>query len=192
MSRHESFMRMALVEAERALAEKEVPVACVFVHAPTQRVLSVGRNATNASLNGTLHAEFVGIQAILESQRLQRDRRDDNDHDDGDDCASDIFKETLLYVTVEPCVMCASALRQLKIQKVYFGCGNDRFGGCGSVFSMHSDALATRDPGYPVHAGIFRKEAIMLLRRFYLLENESAPKPALKSTRVLKEDIADL
>lgn len=50
-----------------------------------------------------------------------------------------VFSETDLYVTVEPCIMCASALRQLKIRKVYFGCSNDRFGGTGGVLSIHSE-----------------------------------------------------
>ncbi|CCG83097.1 tRNA-specific adenosine deaminase subunit tad2 [Taphrina deformans PYCC 5710] len=165
----DAFMQIALQQAETALLNKEVPVGCVFVHQPTGTVLATGANQTNASLNGTLHAEFVAIESIL------------RDH------PPSIFRESDLYVTVEPCVMCASALRQLQVRKVYFGCGNDRFGGCGSVFSIHSDASKTGDAAYMVESGIFRKEAIMLLRRFYLLQNESAPKPALKSTRVLKE-----
>lgn len=47
------------------------------------------------------------------------------------------LSETTLYVTVEPCIMCASALRQLGIKEVYYGCGNDRFGGCGSVLGVN-------------------------------------------------------
>jgi tRNA-specific adenosine deaminase 2 len=81
-----------------------------------------------------------------------------------------ILRETDLYVTVEPCIMCASALRQYGIRTVYFGCLNDRFGGCGGVMNMHSDAGV--DKPYPVYGGIFREEAIMLLRRFYVQENE--------------------
>jgi len=50
-----------------------------------------------------------------------------------------IFTETDLYVTVEPCIMCASALRQFHIRAVYFGCANDRFGGTGGVLSIHSE-----------------------------------------------------
>lgn len=50
-----------------------------------------------------------------------------------------VFSDTDVYVTVEPCIMCASALRQLKIRKVYFGCSNDRFGGTGGVLSIHSE-----------------------------------------------------
>ena len=81
-----------------------------------------------------------------------------------------ILKETDLYVTVEPCIMCASALRQYGIRAVYFGCLNDRFGGCGGVMQIHSDSSV--DPPYPVYGGLFREEAIMLLRRFYVQENE--------------------
>ena len=47
------------------------------------------------------------------------------------------LSETTLYVTVEPCIMCASALRQLGIREVYYGCGNDRFGGCEGVLGVN-------------------------------------------------------
>lgn len=87
-------------------------------------------------------------------------------------------------MTVEPCVMCASALRQYQIRSVYFGCANERFGGTGSVLSLHSDPGI--DPPYPVYSGLFHKEAIMLLRRFYIQENEKAPNPRPKKNRELK------
>lgn len=96
------------------------------------------------------------------------------------------LQSTDLYVTVEPCVMCASALKQYRIRSVYFGCHNDRFGGTGGVLSLHSEYVApitgcehkliqgshSIDPPYPVYGGLFREEAIMLLRRFYIQENE--------------------
>jgi len=81
-----------------------------------------------------------------------------------------ILRDTDLYVTVEPCIMCASALRQYGIRAVYFGCLNDRFGGCGGVMQIHSDPGVDRP--YRVYGGLFREEAIMLLRRFYVQENE--------------------
>lgn len=70
---------------------------------------------------GTRHAEFQAITGILE------------------DWPASVLQDTDLYVTVEPCVMCASALRQYKIRAVYYGCANDRFGGTGGVFSIHSE-----------------------------------------------------
>ena len=83
--------------------------------------------------------------------------------------------------------MCASMLRQFGIRAVFFGCHNERFGGTGGVLTIHSDRSV--DPPYPVYGGIFREEAIMLLRRFYVQENEKAPEPARKKERVLKTDI---
>jgi tRNA-specific adenosine deaminase 2 len=53
-----------------------------------------------------------------------------------------IFPETDLYVTVEPCIMCASTLRQLKIRAVYYGAANERFGGTGGVLNIHSELVS--------------------------------------------------
>lgn len=101
-----------------------------------------------------------------------------------------IFEETDLYVTVEPCVMCASALRQLNIRSVYFGCANDRFGGCGSVMNINSDEGIERP--YRAYPGFYREEAIMLLRKFYIQENEKAPTPKGKKSRELKTEFLPL
>lgn len=65
-----------------------------------------------------------------------------------------IIEESILYVTVEPCVMCASMLRQFGIKKVYFGAVNDKFGGTGGVFCIHMNsdpALAATAPATPAH-----------------------------------------
>jgi tRNA-specific adenosine deaminase 2 len=66
--------------------------------------------------------------------------------------------------------MCASALRHLGVRKVYYGCGNDRFGGNGSVLSIHSDENHSNS-SYLSLGGYMREEAIMLLRKFYIKEN---------------------
>ena len=127
-----------------ALKTDEVPVGCVFVY--KGKIIGKGMNDTNRSLcvrvhssyciyksyrqktnlpnynaQGTRHAEFVAIDHILKTN------------------PPSIFRETDLYVTVEPCIMCASALRQLRIRAVYFGCLNDRFGGCGGVFHIDQE-----------------------------------------------------
>ena len=98
------------------------------------------------------------------------------------------WKDMELYVTVEPCVMCAAALRYLGIGKVYFGCGNERFGGCGSVLNVHSGHyLPSSIP--PLNCEVlpeFRTDCIMMLRRFYVRENEKAPNPNKKAKRTLK------
>lgn len=163
-------MDAALEEAEKALEINEVPVGAVFVH--NGEIIGRGRNDTNATLNGTRHAEFLGIEEILKEHSPQ------------------IFAETDLYVTVEPCIMCASALRQIGIRKVYFGAGNDRFGGCGSVLHVNKDPGP--DPPYPAYPGFGREKAIMLLRKFYIRRNPKAPTPIKKRTRVLKDNFEEL
>lgn len=73
---------------------------------------------------GTRHAEFVAISQILAKY------------------PPSIFKATDLYVTVEPCIMCASALRQYGIRAVYFGCYNERFGGTGGVLTIQKEYVS--------------------------------------------------
>lgn len=63
-----------------------------------------------------------------------------------------IVSESTLYVTVEPCIMCASLLRQLRIKKVYFGAVNDKFGGTGGVFSLHANSLPVGEDGQTASA----------------------------------------
>lgn len=167
---HEAFMQQALAQAALALRCAEVPVGCVFVR--DGAVLARGMNDTNRSLCGTRHAEFVAIERILQTH------------------APAVFRSADLYVTVEPCIMCAAALRQLRVRTVYYGCRNERFGGCGGVLRVHDDGGGgDRGPALECVGGIFRAEAIMLLRRFYVQENERAPQPIGKKTRELKTDI---
>jgi len=71
----------------------------------------------------TRHAELEAIDEILSSQDSQPSKYP--------------LSETILYVTVEPCLMCSSALRQLGIKRVFYGCANDRFGGCEGVLSVN-------------------------------------------------------
>ncbi|KAK0508490.1 hypothetical protein JMJ35_008766 [Cladonia borealis] len=167
---NQRYMRAALDMAEQALASDEVPVGCVFVR--EGKIIGKGMNDTNRSLNGTRHAELIAINSILGEYQ------------------SSVLHETDLYVTVEPCIMCASALRQYQIRAVYFGCSNDRFGGTGGVLSVHSDPGV--DQPFPVYGGLFREEAIMLLRRFYVQENGKAPEPKPKRDRQLNTEILPL
>lgn len=165
--RHERYMENALEMAEKALAIGETPVGCVFVAGGN--IIGSGMNDTNRSFNGTRHAEIVAISEVLKSHSIS------------------IFESTELYVTVEPCIMCASILRQYHIKAVYYGCSNERFGGTGSVLSIHSDFGI--DPPYPSYGGVYRKEAIMLLRRFYIQQNEKAPNPRPKKGRELNTSV---
>jgi len=100
-----------------------------------------------------------------------------------------VFKKCDLYVTCEPCIMCAAALAKIGIGRVFFGCRNDRFGGCGSLMCLHKpDFLpGVSHTGYPIVTGILEKEAVTLLRSFYERENFHAP----DAKRKKKETPAD-
>lgn len=127
------WMRLALAQAQDAADHGEVPVGCVFVRQGA--VLAQARNRTNELMNATRHAELEAIEEIFAAHPPS-----DADTFACFPHASDhVLRDTTLYVTIEPCLMCASALRQLGIMRVVYGAGNERFGGNGSVLGLHDD-----------------------------------------------------
>lgn len=158
--------------AEEALAASEVPVGCVFVRDGI--IIAKARNRTNELCNATRHAELEAIDSIMADRSLTPE------------ISEYPLSNTTLYVTVEPCIMCASALRQMGIKEVFYGCANDRFGGCGSVLGVNERLPHPTHPSYSATGGYYREEAIMMLRRFYITENTNAPIPKSKANRVLK------
>lgn len=140
-------------------------------------VVGKGCNEVNETKNATRHGEMIAIDQVqnyCEMNGLE---------------FMNVIKESSLYVTVEPCIMCASALRSLHINKVVYGCANERFGGCGSILNIDSDVWENKScncdqiQGQPFQAisGIYAKEAIDLLQRFYLQTNPNAPNPKIKT-----------
>nr|GAT46172.1 tRNA specific adenosine deaminase [Mycena chlorophos] len=170
MDSDNQFMAEALAMAEQAFAAGEVPVGCVFVR--DGRIIARARNRTNELRNATRHAELEAIDEILADHDLTPQPR-----------ALGVYplSTTTLYVTVEPCIMCSSALRQMGIRHVFYGCANDRFGGCEGVLSVNSALPHPVHPPYPATGGYMREEAIMILRRFYITENTHAPIPKSKT-----------
>ncbi|GJN31324.1 hypothetical protein PR202_gb19710 [Eleusine coracana subsp. coracana] len=129
-----AFMELALEQAKFALDNLEVPVGCVIVE--DGKVISSGSNRTNATRNATRHAEMEAIDVLLrEWQGMGLDQPQ----------VAEKFARCDLYVTCEPCIMCATALSILGIREVYFGCANDKFGGCGSIMSLHEGSASLSD-----------------------------------------------
>lgn len=165
MSNLHELMKKALEYAECSLSSNEVPIAALLFHEPSGKILGTSHNLTNETLNGTSHAEFQlydTIRQLYPHKHLQ------------------LWMESILVVTVEPCIMCASLLDQLNVKKVVFGCANDRFGGNGSVFRIQKS--------YKAIPGVLDREAIGLLRKFYIRENDSSPNQISKKQRILKLD----
>lgn len=98
---------------------------------------------------------------------------------DGD--YNSVFAQTEVWVNVEPCIQCAGALQLLGFARVFYGCANERFGGCGSVLDVcRTDR---RYPSLETQGGIRAEEAIELLKDFYRCENPNAPNPKPKIGR---------
>ena len=117
---HEHYMRLALQQAERALAEDEVPVGAVIVHG--ESVIAAAYNQREQLRDPTAHAEIIAITqaaASLNSWRLE-------------DCA--------LYVTLEPCTMCAGAIVQARIPVVVYGATDAKAGAVHSLYRLLDDA----------------------------------------------------
>ncbi|KAG5564994.1 hypothetical protein RHGRI_001012 [Rhododendron griersonianum] len=124
-----AFMELAVQQAKDALDSLEVPVGFVIVE--DGEVIASGRNRTTETRNATRHAEIEAIDILLEQW-----------HQNGLSAVevAENFSKCVLYVTCEPCIMCAAALSILGVKEVYYGCANDKFGGCGSILSLHSSS----------------------------------------------------
>jgi len=167
-------MRVALDEAQLALDRLEIPIGCAFVR--NGEVVAVGSNRTNEERNGTRHAELDAIDSLLAQARISG--------------VPAPFSECDVYVTCEPCIMCAGALSLVGVRHVYFGCANYRFGGCGSILPIADLGCggcapgAGLSPSFGCTGGLYAEEAILLLQRFYFQGNPRAPVPhrALQDT----------
>ena len=141
----EDYMRMALAEAEAAASAGEVPVGCVIADADG-RVVGRGRNRREEKQSALSHAEIEAIHSAcgaLGSWRLDR-------------CT--------LYVTLEPCPMCAGAILNARIPVVVFGAREAQFGSCGSVVDLFSERYGHHPA---VYTGVLEAECAALLRRFF-------------------------
>ncbi|XP_052202032.1 tRNA-specific adenosine deaminase TAD2 [Diospyros lotus] len=168
-----AFMELALQQAKLAMDSLEVPVGCVIVE--DGEVIASGRNRTTETRNATRHAELEAIDVLLEQWKI-------NGLPEAE--VAKRFSRCTLYVTCEPCIMCAAALSILGIEEIYYGCANEKFGGCGSILSLHTSisepCMSGRVPcqkGFKCTGGIMASEAVSLLRKFYEQGNPNAPKP---------------
>lgn len=139
------FMRLAIEQAELARGGGEVPVGAVLVH--EGRVLAGGANAPIANHDPTAHAEIAALRAggrMLGSYRLTG---------------------TTLYVTLEPCPMCASAIVHARVRRVVFGAWDPRAGAAGSVIDLF--ALPGLNHRVDVFGGVLMQDCGELLQRFF-------------------------
>ena len=145
MEDKEKFMKEALKEAKKAYEKLEVPVGCVIVK--DGKVIARAHNLKETQADTTKHAEMLAIQKA--SKKLKAWRLLDCD----------------MYVTLEPCSMCAGALIQSRIHKVYIGAMDEKTGACGSVLNLLEDFKFNHKVN--VEYGICQVECEKILKDFF-------------------------
>ena len=137
-------MRLALLEAEKAFLDGEVPVGAVIVR--DGEVVSTGRNRREKGKNALCHAEIEAIDGAcraLSGWRLPR-------------CE--------MYVTLEPCPMCAGAIINARLKSVCYGARDEKAGACGSVLNLFMEDFNHKPRLY---GGVLREECAALLQEFF-------------------------
>ena len=139
------WMRAALSEAEDAAREGEIPVGCVIVR--DDQIIARGHNLREQTGDPTAHAEIVAIRRAAQALGCWK----------LEDCA--------LYVTLEPCPMCAGAISQARVSRLVYGAADARYGCAGSVYRIPEDPAFThfcRSEG-----GLLAAECEAPIRRFF-------------------------
>lgn len=136
----EKFMRMAIVEAERALAKGEVPIGAVVVVG--DRIIGRGHNLVETLVDATAHAEMQAITAAAQT------------------LGGKYLNQCTLYVTVEPCAMCAGAIAWSQVRRVVYGAGDDKRG-----YSTFSERIM--HPKTEVVRGVLKEECEALMMQFF-------------------------
>jgi tRNA(adenine34) deaminase len=140
MSTKEHFMKIALEQAQLAAEQGEVPVGAVVVL--DNEIISMGHNEVEVLHDATAHAEILALRRA--SEKLRRWRLNDCE----------------LFVTLEPCTMCAGAIISARISKLYFGCYDEKRGAVGSIYNVLEGHLK-------IYPEVLAQESAQMLRRFF-------------------------
>jgi tRNA(adenine34) deaminase len=145
VSEDQKWMRVALTEAERAYEEGEVPVGAVVIQ--QGRILGRGHNRIEGLHDPTAHAEMIAISAAAESLGYPR------------------LSEASIYVTIEPCTMCAGAIVLARLKRLVYGAKDPKAGACGSLYDITSDPRLNHR--VEVVSGVLEAECSQLLSDFF-------------------------
>jgi tRNA(adenine34) deaminase len=138
-------MELAFREAELAYEEEEVPVGAVVVH--EGRVIGRGHNQTMGLHDATAHAEMIALTAAYNHFNDWR------------------LENCYLFCTLEPCTMCAGAAVLSRIRTIVFGAHDPKFGGCGSIFEIPTEARLNHR--IELVSGVMKEEVASLMQKFF-------------------------
>ena len=144
MEKHEKYMREAVRQAKKASALGEVPIGCVIVY--EDKIIARGYNRRMVDQNVLSHAEIIAIRKACKKMGDWR------------------LENCTLYVTLEPCPMCAGAIVNARIPAVYYGAKDDKAGCCGSVLNLFEE----RFNHHPrIYGRVLEAECAALLQEFF-------------------------
>jgi len=141
------YMRQALKNAKKAFKINEVPIGCVIVY--NNKIIAQGYNQRNKKNNVLYHAEIIAINRACKKLNSWR------------------LENCILYVTVEPCAMCAGAIIQARIPKVIFGCENKKFGCGGSIINLFDQEKFKFNHKVNISSGLLKDECQAILKDFF-------------------------
>ena len=142
---HEAYMRIALEQAQQAFAIGEIPVGAVITH--RDRVIAAAHNQREQLRDPTAHAEMIAITQAAEAVGNWR------------------LTDCVLYVTLEPCPMCAGAIINARIPRVVFGAADPKAGAVQSVFRLLSDARLNHRA--EISSGVLQAPCSQMLTHFF-------------------------
>lgn len=138
-------MYTALQEAELAFEKDEVPIGAIVVH--QNRIIGRGHNQTQMLNDATAHAEMIAITAASNHLNTR------------------LLENCEIYITVEPCIMCAGAILNAHIKKVHFSTFEPKYGAAGSVYNLLDNNKYNHN--IEVYSGIYAEESKNLLQTFF-------------------------
>ena len=147
-NQHTSWMRLALLQAQKAYESNEIPVGAIVVL--DNKVIGRGYNQREMLNDPTAHAEIIAITAAantIEDWRLN---------------------QCVLYVTKEPCAMCAGAIINSRLKMVVFGCYDKEMGCCGSLYQLCGDSHLKNNTA--VRGGIMEEECLSIISDFFQIQ----------------------
>ena len=146
------FMKEALKEAEKALGKNEVPVGAVLVDEKSQKILSLRHNEIVNQNNPLKHAEILVIE---EACKLLKSR---------------YLVNSVIYITLEPCVMCAAAISEARVKRIYFGAYDEKKGSIENGIRIFSNKNYFKPE---IYGGVKEKECAQILKSFFSSKRKS-------------------
>ena len=143
------FMDKAIEQANKALLANEIPVGAVLVDNNNQKIIASSHNLINSFTNSTFHAEIMVINKVCAEKKQK------------------YLSDTTLFVTLEPCAMCAAAISESHIKRIYFGAYDEKKGSLETIMRIYNEKHYFVPE---IYGGIREDKCSLILKNFFQLQ----------------------